>query len=86
MKVYILIEDWASDGNGCGVSVKTYATRELAQKALAEAVESVKKNIDYDTIDEVEGDYFDYYNEGWYDNQHEHLAIEEQEIIEKMEN
>ena len=35
-------------------------------------------------IDECVGDYIDAYMEGWYDNDHDHIYIEEQEIKEKL--
>lgn len=84
MKVYLLIEDWATDGNGCGVAVEVYADRKLAEKRLSEKAEIVKLAKHHDKIDEVEGNYIDAYVDGWYDNDHDHIYIEEQEVKERL--
>lgn len=84
MKVYLVIEDWATDGNGCGVAVEVYADRKLAEKRLSEKAEVIRTSNHYDKLDEVEGDYIDGYVDGWYDNDHDHIYIEEQEARETL--
>lgn len=82
MKVYLVIEDWATDGDGCGVAVEVYSDRKLAEKRLSEKAEVVRTSNHYDKIDEVVGDYIDAYVDGWYDNDHDHIYIEEQLVKE----
>ena len=84
MKVYLLIEDYATDGWGCGVVVETYADRKLAEKRLAEKAEVVRNSTHYDKIEEIKGDFIDGYVDGWYDNDHDHIYIEEQEVKENL--
>lgn len=83
MKVYLVIEDWATDGNGRGVAVEVYSSRALAQKRLAEKADVITLTNHFDTIEWVKGDHIDAYIEDWYDDDHDHVYIEEQEIKEK---
>ena len=84
MKVYLLIEDYAIDGNGCGVVVETYADRKLAERRLEEKASVLRMSRHYDKLEEVKGDYIDAYIDGWYDNDHDHIYIEEQEVKEVL--
>ena len=81
MKVYLLVEDWRSNDIG-DVDVSAYSTREMAENALSLRKKEVMELFNYDTIDYMDKDYFDYYIDGEYDNEHIHLRIEEHNILE----
>lgn len=82
MKVYILIEDWAYDcDNGANI-LGVYSTHEQAKKELAVHAEALKKDMRYDTTEEKEGEYIDSYIDGFYNQDHEHIYIEEKEVKE----
>lgn len=84
MKVYLLIEDWAMDGSGSGVEVEVYANRKLAEQRLSEKAEVIRASSHYNKLEEVKGDYIDAYMDGWYNLEHEHIYIEEQEVKELL--
>lgn len=84
MKVYLLIEDWRTDGGGAGVEVETYATRELAEQRLAEKVEFIKASNHCNKFKEVRSDIIDAYMDDWYNHEHIHIYIEESEVREVL--
>lgn len=82
MKVYILVEDWAYDCNNGSNILGVYSTHERAKKELAVHANALKKNTQYDSIEEKEGEYIDSYIDGFYDQDHEYIRIEEKEVKE----
>lgn len=76
MKVYVLIEDWASDDDNGASVVGVYSTEELAVKKMNKVIKELKENgCLFETI--VKGEcHFDSYTDGEWAKEHECLYIE----------
>ena len=58
--------------------------RNPAERSLEEKASVIRMSRHYDKLEEVKGDYIDGYVDGWYDNDHDHIYIEEQEVREVL--
>lgn len=79
MKVYIVIEDFAYDGENGASVLGVYAEKENAKRKYHEMVEYIEKTFSYNTTDKGVLDY-DTYNDGFYNEYHEHIYIVEKEV------
>lgn len=83
MRVYLLIHDWAIDGDGGVDVVGVYADRKAAEAKLKEMIENNLKDTSMEYLDQrdiVETDYFDAWEDGYYVQEHEHIFIDTQEV------
>lgn len=78
-KVYVLVDEWKRDYEGETTVIGVFQDRKDAEKALATQITQIGENH-FDTIDQVEGDYYDAYNEGGYAESHDHIFIQETEL------
>ena len=81
MKVYVLVTNSCSEMSGTEVDARVYRKREDAEQVLKNMFESGCKENWFDKQEYVEGDYFDFWNDGYYERSHYHGFIEEQELL-----
>lgn len=83
MEIYLVIDEWKRDFEHATTIVGVFKLREDAEACLASHIKSVQAEQDadkFDTIDQVEGDYYEAYNDGSYDDAYDHIWIEKQEV------
>ena len=80
MKVYVVMEDWATRNGGSGNdTLGVYSNFEQAKKALKRAVKQAKKDeiIQDDWVVNLDDDnYYEAYMDGWYDEAHYRVRVE----------
>lgn len=82
-KVYVVVDEWVREFGGDVSVLGVFTNRQDAQNTLAKQVEYLRKTSDYDTEDYEEGDYYDAYNAGYYNEAHDHAFIQEVELDQK---
>ena len=74
--VYVLVEDWAYDGDAGASILGVFDDEELAEKRYNQAIERLKENDNvYDHISKGDRSY-ETFVDGEYNNFHERLWIE----------
>lgn len=84
MKVYVVVEDWANDGDDGASVLGVYSTEKLARNKLERTIKALEKSGSlFETV--VKGEmYFDSYTDGFYSTEHERLYIEPAIIDEEI--
>ena len=83
MEIYIVIDDWKREEEHEITIIGAYRLREDAEAVLKKHIEDLKKNpcaTQFDTVEEVEGDYYEAWNDGYYSDAYDHIYIEKQEV------
>lgn len=80
MKVYVVITDSFCDDYGVGVSARIFSKREDAEGELNKLYEEELKTDWFDKKDYAKGDYFAFWQDGYYDVSHYHACVEEHEV------
>ena len=82
MKVYVVVEDWSCDFES-GESIVAFSTMEKARAYMNNRIEEIQQEYDYDTT-EITETYGDFYNEGYYRENHTSIRIEEVDIDKEV--
>lgn len=90
MKVYIILEDWASDYES-GNNIEVYDTKEKALEDFNDRIKNARVDMNYDyneneqiedsdMVEEKEDDYYCIYEDGYYTRNHITIRLEVKEV------